>query len=104
LRYKVTEKDEENPVGANVERCIRTKYCKVFRRGTEKIPKDNAETQRSLSHAEALAFGFAEAGQTGRFWGNRLRAYFLNRFNHGDFIMTKRVRGARMRSFGGLRK
>ena len=35
---------------------------------------------------------------------DRRQMISLNRFNHGDFVMTELVRGARMRTFGGLRK
>ena len=76
-----------------MERCIKENFDEVFRSGTKKREKDNAEAQRAQRYAES--------------WHAKERVLvlsLLNRFNHGDLMMTKLAGGARMRTFGGLRK
>jgi hypothetical protein len=76
-----------------MERCITENFDEVFRSGTKKREKDNAEARRAQRYAES--------------WHAKARVpvlSLLNRFNHGDLMMTKLAGGARMRTFGGLRK
>jgi len=86
--------DEENAV-VGAEGTL--EQGKLGRRVAEwhkkKREKDNAEARRPQRYAES--------------WHAKARVpvlSLLNRFNHGDLMMTKLAGGARMRTFGGLRK
>jgi hypothetical protein len=51
---------------------------------------------------DAEAFGRMDRGRTGK--SAYATEILLNRFKHGDLSMTKPLPGARMRTFGGLKK